>query len=205
VGGVTIDPAGNLYGTTFASETDGGAAFKLAPPTDGGSWVFTPLFTFINNSTGGSQPNSDLTFANGSLYGTTLYGGVNNGSAGVVYELSPPSPPGGPWTETVLYAFGTSAGDGAQPLEGVTFDKHGNLYGTNYAGGDAVCDCGTVFELSPPSTEGGAWTETILHAFTGHSRDGAAPYGGVLVGKYGQIFGTTVGGIGRGAVYEITP
>jgi uncharacterized repeat protein (TIGR03803 family) len=202
-GGLTIDPAGNLYGTTFAGETDGGLAFKMEPPSSGDSWTFTPIFSFTNNASNGSQPNSDLIFANGSLYGMAEYGGFE-GSSGVVYELSPPQPPGGPWTETVLYAFGTNPGDGFQPLEGLTFDKAGNLYGTNYAGGDAVCDCGTVFELSPPSTQGGAWTETILHAFTGHSHDGGAPYGPVLIGKYGQIFGTTVGGIGQGAVYEIT-
>jgi hypothetical protein len=40
---------------------------------------------------------------------------------------------------------------------------------------------GTVFELRPPSSTGGAWTRQLLHAFSGS--DGMAPLGGIVVSK----------------------
>ncbi len=69
------------------------------------------------------------------------------------------------------------------------FDSAGALYGTTYEGG--TLGFGTAFKLSPPSVEGGLWTEEILHSFTGGS-DGAVPYTPLLV------LGTTV----YGTTYE---
>ncbi len=57
---------------------------------------------------------------------------------------------------------------------------------------DAVV--GTVFSLTPPSSMGGPWTETVLHAFTGSfagGSDGSYPLGGLTVGKNGILYGTT--------------
>jgi hypothetical protein len=70
--------------------------------------------------------------------------------------------------ETVLYGFQGGNG-GAVSLAGVTAGKDGALYGTTSAGGGSSCvsqtngslGCGTVFELSPPTKHGGAWTETV--------------------------------------------
>jgi len=47
-----------------------------------------------------------------------------------------------------------------------------------------------VFQLAPPASPGGTWTETLLDRFTATS-DGARPYGGVVMGSNGVIFGTT--------------
>jgi hypothetical protein len=52
------------------------------------------------------------------------------------------------------------------------FDKLGNLYGTNDG---SISGNSSVFELSPPSIQGGAWTETTLHDFAVGSRDGHQP------------------------------
>jgi hypothetical protein len=64
--------------------------------------------------------------------------------------------------------------------------------------------CGTAFKLTPPIS-GGNWTETILHAFTGGS-DGGEPWGGLLLGRNGAVYGTAeIGGSGSGVVFGVAP
>jgi uncharacterized repeat protein (TIGR03803 family) len=84
-----------------------------------------------------------------------------------------------------------------------TFDAHGNLYGTTFFGG--AFGFGTVFEISPSS--GGGWTETGVHDFSNHDKDGEYPRGGVVFDVSGNLYGTTPsGGAGTyGAVFELTP
>jgi uncharacterized repeat protein (TIGR03803 family) len=67
--------------------------------------------------------------------------------------------------------------------------------------------CGTVFELKPPASPGGAWTETVLYSFTGQNGDGAQPFAGVLMGKDDVLYGTTsIGGAANGGtVFELRP
>jgi uncharacterized repeat protein (TIGR03803 family) len=48
----------------------------------------------------------------------------------------------------------------------------GNLYGTTPNGGNG---CGIVYELSPPTTAGEAWTDTVLHKFDRCSSNLEAP------------------------------
>jgi len=84
-GGVILDNAGNLYGTTIAGGSGNGVVFKLSPQADG-SWKYTLLHTF--NGYDGSQPDANLTLgADGKLYGTTATGGTYGG--GVVFQLTP--------------------------------------------------------------------------------------------------------------------
>ena len=75
--------------------------------------------------------------------------------------------------QTVLHSFAGGTADGTAPDIGVVADKTGNLYGTTQYGGAA--GNGTVFQLSPPSTKGDAWTETVLYSFMG-GLDGYTPY-----------------------------
>lgn len=49
-----------------------------------------------------------------------------------------------------------------------------------------------MFKVSPPSTEGGAWTEQVLHSFAGGS-DGAESQTPVLV-LGTTVYGTTMEG-----------
>lgn len=91
---LTMDPAGNLYGTTYA---DGivnnggcpfgcGTVFKLAPT--GGIWTETDLYDFTGINGDGTRPISNVVFdSSGNLYGTTTFGGSRNG--GVVWEITP--------------------------------------------------------------------------------------------------------------------
>ncbi|MGC2110182.1 MAG: choice-of-anchor tandem repeat GloVer-containing protein [Candidatus Korobacteraceae bacterium] len=195
--GVTVDAAGNLYGTTaLGGAYGGGVVFKMT--RHGSAWTPAPLYSFTGDTDGGS-PEARVVFGpDGSLYGTTAYGG-GNGAFGVVFNLKPPAQPcqrvSCPWTETVLHRF-TGGSDGAYPGQGdLVFDQAGNVYGTTQGYGSV----GTVFKLTP---QGGGWTETILYTFT-HSEN---PVGGVILDAAGNLYGTTSsGGIGFGTVYELSP
>jgi hypothetical protein len=59
--------------------------------------------------------------------------------------------------------------------------------------------------LKPPTTQGGNWTESILHDFDGD--DGAGP-NGVISGTSGNYYGTTYSGGtagGYGSVFLLVP
>jgi uncharacterized repeat protein (TIGR03803 family) len=192
-GGLVLDNAGNLYGTTLNGGLATclcGAVFKLDP-----SGVESVILAF--NDTDGERPAADLILdAQGNLFGTTSYGGAyGNGS---VFELIPGS--GGTWTEKVLYSFTSNSGDGSSPYGGLVFDKAGNLYGTTSSGG-ASGRYGVVFELKRSRNK---WNESLLYQFTGGS-DGGYPVAG-LTFHGGKLYGTTeFGGIGVGVVFELQP
>ncbi len=108
-------------------------------------------------------------------------------------------------TEAVLHAFqSTNKYDGFNPNATLIASPSGVLYGTTGTGG--LHGFGTVFELVPPASPGGAWTQHILYSFTGNA-DGGEPAGGPLLLKNGTLYGTTqVGGANQvGAVFELTP
>jgi uncharacterized repeat protein (TIGR03803 family) len=201
VGGVILDAAGNLYGTTDlgGGGSGNGIVFELARAA--GSWNETILYNF-NSSLGanGASPEASLVFDSvGNLYGTTFNGGASN--TGTVFELSPAT--GGSWTESVLHSFADNHTDGGGSFATLVFDVSGNLYGTT-ANGGAYLD-GTAFELSPST--GGVWTETMLHSF-GHGGDGIQPHAGLVMDASGNLYGTTNdGGIGGGGgtVFEVAP
>lgn len=161
------------------------------------------LYAFGANSADGAGPSGGLIAdAAGNLYGTTGIGGASN--AGTVYEMSP-STPNNPWTETILYAFGGSQ-DGADPSGSLVFDTAGNLYGTTFFGGSQDCEfgCGTIFELSPPTVQGGSWTKTTIYSFSGGS-DGAYPAAGLVFDKAGNLYSTAALGGGTGSCSELAP
>jgi uncharacterized repeat protein (TIGR03803 family) len=102
--------------------------------------------------------------------------------------------------EQIIYDFAYGTG----PSSGLIADSAGNLYGTTRYGGYAY---GTVFELSPPTTAGGAWTETVLYAFNPISIiDGAYPFSTLIFDKSGNLYGTTSTSThGWGTVFELSP
>jgi uncharacterized repeat protein (TIGR03803 family) len=194
--GVTIDSAGNLYGTTQRGGSfDNGAVFELSPSAVG--WTETVLHSFGITNDDGTLPGGGLIFdGDGNLYGTTQTGGQNQ--AGIVFELSHV---GDSWSETILYAFGDFSGDGSEPLGTLAFDAAGNLYGTTQVGGSFNCSiggCGTVFQLTP---SGGNWLETIIHNFRGS--DGAFPLAGVVLDSDGNVYGTTNTGGNEGSCTKL--
>jgi len=185
LGGLLLDAAGNLYGTTLQ-----GGKYSSCLPADVGCGVVFKLDTngvetVLHNFSGSDGAGSSATLimdANGDLYGTAAVGGgggCNTGNSvgcGVVFKLSGHK-------ETVLYRF-TGGADGAFPWAGLVMDASGNFYGTTNAGGGY--GGGVVFKLAGKK-------ETVLHAFTG-GKDGAAPGGGTLINANGSLYGTTVYG-----------
>jgi uncharacterized repeat protein (TIGR03803 family) len=199
--GVFYASNGVLYGTTaYGGVFNSGAVFQLSPPTSGGAWTETVLYSFGGTNDGTYPYAAVIADANGVLYGTTNYGGASG--MGVVYELTPPIAPGGAWTETVLHSF--SGPDGAYPYASLTFAGNGALYGTTELGGSS--GYGTVFELTPPGGSGGTWTETVLFNFSG-GNDGCCPYAAPVLGASGALYSTTVAGgsSGKGTVFRLNP
>jgi uncharacterized repeat protein (TIGR03803 family) len=189
---LTMDAAGNLYGTTPVGGKHGpGIVFKLAPGA-GGVWTEEVLYDFQAGTLAGVVLDSS-----GNLYGTTANGGPDR--SGTIYELSQQN---GTWTETDLFNFKPL--DGATPNAGLIFDSSGNLYGTTSIGG--ASNNGTVYELTPGS---GGWTEKVLWSFD--YSDGANPYASLVFDSSGNLYGTTYGGgtgpcmYGCGTVFELIP
>jgi uncharacterized repeat protein (TIGR03803 family) len=206
-GRLLFDSSGNIYGTTERGGTgfDNGVVFKLTPPaTQGGAWTQEVLYSFQGNNHGvsdGAQPMGGVVMdENGALYGVTVRGGIS--SRGAIYKLTPPSTPGGTWTETILHFFGGDL-NGMGPASRLLRVKNGALIGTTLAGGKF--GAGTVFRLKPPATGQTAWTLNLLYHFTGGS-DGGTPSGELILDSTGALYGMTMkGGAGFGTVYKLTP
>ncbi len=191
IGGVVLDSAGNVYGTTSLGGADGnGTVFEAQ--RSGKTWTESVLYSFTGGSDGINPPAGVSLDTHGNLFGTTSFGGAYG--VGVVYELSPSS---SGWTETILYNF-QGLNDGQNPVGGVVVDRAGNLYGTTFDGG--VNGGGTVYELSPSS---GGWTFTVLYSFTGGY---GGPYNKLTLAK-GDIYGFTnaEGANGLGSVFKLAP
>jgi len=202
IGGLIFGP-GTLYGTTAAGGPGrGGNVFSLTPPAiSGDPWTLTVLHNFqsTTNNAGGCGPNTNVTLGpNGSLFGTTSYCGANGG--GVVFKLSPPANGNTGWQETVLHTFGTpnTLGDGYDPQGGVIVGPGGVLFGTTLSGGSNYG--GIAYELFPPATSGGAWTEQILISFTGGTV-GYQAWGNLVLNSKGALYGVTT----AANVYKLTP
>jgi len=226
-GGLVMDKAGNLYGTTgyggtgsctlLGTKVGCGTVYELSPPTQqGGAWTETVLYSFQGGKDG-YLAWGDLVFdAKGNLYGATEYGGGYGTCnspyyqyCGTVFELSPPQKSGGVWKEKVLYSF-KSGTYGANPNGGLVFDKQGAIYGTTFFGGNQKCGadngigCGTLFKLDPPIEKSGKWLEKVLYRFQSDP-DGAGPEGGLILGTGDGLYGTTFGGgnSGLGTIFQL--
>jgi uncharacterized repeat protein (TIGR03803 family) len=210
--GLTIDIAGNLYGTTAFGGHRGtdicatgcGTVYKLTRSDSG--WEIAVLYAFDPPSGDGLSPSSRVVFGpDGALYGETYQGGAH--STGTVFRLAPShacvTTPCF-WEES-LYSFPGDYTDGYAPESDVAFDRGGNLYGTTRLGGVGSCDndpesCGIVFEILAPVLQ---WRESVIYDFT--QSTGYQPHSGVLFDSTGNMFGTTAAGGAddSGTVYEL--
>jgi hypothetical protein len=196
---LTIDAAGNLYGTTVSGGPGGsgqttegaGVVYELLPQP-AGRWKGKTLYVF--NVAESLNPNSPyapvLIGADGTLYGTTKSGGVEcskGGSqgCGTAFALTPSHHS----KLAVLHDFYETDADGYFPTTGLIADAAGNLYGAVQGGGAQMG--GVIYELSPSSS--GAWTETILRTFVPGGADGYGP-SGLVFDKAGNLYGTQSGG-----------
>jgi hypothetical protein len=208
-GGLIMDAAGNLYGTTTYGGTGScpaeyapscGVVFELSPNSAGG-WTEKILHNFnFAIARDGWSPDGPLAMdATGNLYGTTAVGGTGSCvvGCGTVFELSPTGT--GAWVEKILYSFRNNGDDGLGPAFGVALDAAGNLYGVTLGGG--IYTWGTAFELSP--TLSGAWQQKILY-FAGSE---SSPTGGFGLDSLGNMYCTSLhgGAYFVGSVFKLTP
>jgi len=209
--GVTIDQAGNLYGTTYGGGAYGGlggygVVYKLA--LRGSSWLLTPLYNFQAGQDGAYPAAPPVIASNGLLYGNTRGGagrGCNQGiGCGTLYELQPPAGVCGRvlcyWNESVLYRFAGST-DGGTPVGTLALDASGNMYGATYAGGDT--GGGVAFELA---RSGGTWTQSVIYSFDTPS-DGLQPASTLTFDASGNLFGVAASGGAHnfGTIYKLAP
>jgi uncharacterized repeat protein (TIGR03803 family) len=195
-GGLILDSAGNLYGTTREGGLGAGVVYKLDP-----SGQETVLYSFTGGADGGDPFAGVIPDAAGNLYGTTAgYGQLADGNqgSGVVFELDAAG------DYTVLYTF-TGGSDGGAPEGRLVRDQAGNLYGTTNSGGTPELQigcssgCGVVYELNPSGQE------TVLLSF--NWADGASPEAGVIRDAAGNLYGTCLDGgtAGSGVLYKLKP
>ncbi|HEX4441257.1 MAG TPA: choice-of-anchor tandem repeat GloVer-containing protein [Thermoanaerobaculia bacterium] len=169
-GGVVRSASGALFGTTSAGGSFGfGTLFRVDTDT-----TFTVLADF--DRPGPTIPLAEPTLlADGTLAGTGSAGGAHE--IGTVYAF----PPGGPFA--VLHSFGSF--DGSIPIGGLHQHSDGLIYGTTIAGGNGA---GTVFRFDLSGEL------EYLHLFAFDGEDGVSPFGSLVAGPGGVLFGTTLGG-----------
>jgi uncharacterized repeat protein (TIGR03803 family) len=183
---LTLDTAGNLYGTTgLGGSSNLGTVFKLSP--DGAETV---LYSFTGGLDGGIPFGKLLLDAAGNLYGTAVVGGANKG--GVAFKLTPEG------TETVLHNFGAGS-DGSGPSGGFIRGGDGVLYGITENGGSF--GFGTVYSIT------GHGKETVLYSFDEKPSDGRYPSGALVQDAAGNLYGTSTegGADGFGIVFKLAP
>ena len=188
--GLVIDSSGNLYGTTNTGGTGGsGTVFEIPA---GGQQTALYNFCSVSGCTDGASPLAGLVMdTKGNLYGTNSSGGTSG--QGIVFKVNPKTK-----SETVLYNFGTNAGDGTYPESPLALDSLGNLYGTT--GANVSYYPQGVFKLTS------AGQETVLYRCCSAGTDGASPYASLILDSKGNLYGTTsYGGSSRnGTAFKVT-
>ncbi len=186
-GGLTIDSAGNLYGTTAYGGGTGcspysgcGVVYRVSR-----SGTETILYRFTGGTDGAFPFAAPILDAAGNLYGTAAAGGnltcplYQGVGCGTVWKLDTSG------NLTVLYTF-TGGTDGAFPETALLMDSTGSLYGVAGRGGEF--SYGVVFEISSSDNF------TVLHPFAGGSADGLLPSAALIKDASGNLYGTTTGG-----------
>jgi len=189
--GLAYAANGDLYGTTSAGAIAPGNGTLFRVHRNGNLAI---LYKFQSQSDGHCPFTGVVVDAAGNVFGTTVGLGAGGNPNGSVWEM----PPGE--TPATLDAFAN--GSVAEwPQITPTLDAAGNLWGVNEA--NPAQGNGVIWELSGTSF-------SVPYSFTGGA-DGYAPDGPLLLGKDGNLYGTTSGGgnangsNGLGTVFMITP
>ncbi len=173
---------GIFYGTTEGGGAyEQGTVFSLDPGTSPAT--FTLLHSFGQGGAMAS-PNGALVEVGGMLYGTTTFGGPNNG--GTVFRISPSGA-----------QFDTVASEVGNP-QGSLLRIGSDLYGTTTGGGQGE---GTIFRIDTNIDH-----LSVIHAFDPNDpNSGSVPRAGLMLAANGRLYGTTEsGGVNfQGAVFEL--
>jgi uncharacterized repeat protein (TIGR03803 family) len=208
-GGVIMDAAGNLYGTTSTGSCPNGhygcgTVFEIPA----GARKAIILQTFAGGGDVDGFPKRRLVMdQHGNLYGMTWASAFPHRFTGAVFEIA-----AGSHKEKILHRF-LGGHDGINPDGNLIIDRKGDVFGTTLFGG-GFCDagsspgndadgCGVVFEIAA-----GTGKEKVLYRFKGGT-DGIEPDSLIMDGA-GDLYGTTSSGggcsskYGCGTVFEIT-
>lgn len=185
-------------GAFYASIGVSNTVVSLAPPAGAGDpWIETPIFKMPFSM--GNTPTALAVGPGGTIYVVNQFGGAFGD--GTVVAIAPPASPKDSWTGAKIYDFGTNPNDARYPVA-LAVDAAANLYvATNNATGFN----GAIAMLSPPASEGGDWSESVIHNFGTNPDDGEFPTS-IVVMEDGKLAGTTQdGGLGSGTVFWMIP
>jgi uncharacterized repeat protein (TIGR03803 family) len=179
-----VDVDGVLYGTTTNGGSNGGGVIFALNPATGAESVLHTFGTPGTYQSDGSSPVGQLAVMDGTIYGSTLNGGLAN--CGMIFAFTASEP------ESVVYNFRGGV-DGCLPTGGLTA-VNGTLYGTTAASGQGN---GTIFAATTTGRE------TVIYYFEG-GMDGANPMAS-LIFHNGAFYGTTFNGgaHGKGTVFSL--
>jgi uncharacterized repeat protein (TIGR03803 family) len=188
--GVIAATDGKLYGTCYSNGVGAvGTIFRMEKDGAG----FEVLRAFLSTGGDGRFPVAPLLEgSDGSLYGTTFFGG--GAAVGCLFRLNKDGS-----NFAILHRF-TNSISGANPSAALIQGHDGRLYGTaetNGPGGEGV-----VFAIG---TNGSSFT--ILHSFSSTIPGLRKPQGALLQSATGTLFGTAAdgGGSGFGGVFSLEP
>ena len=128
MGGLTVGPDGNFYGTTYLGGDNGNGMVFQFTTND----VLTILYSFsagdyyygyLLNSDGANPLGNLAAGPDGNLYGVTQNGGLASG--GTAFAITT----GGAFTPVAYFA------SGVDPQAGLTLGPDRNFYGTTFSGG----------------------------------------------------------------------
>jgi uncharacterized repeat protein (TIGR03803 family) len=200
-GPLVEDELGNFYGTASEGgiysgcpeqQDTCGTVFKMNPAGN------VTVLHFFGAGTGEFNPAGELIRGtDGFLYGTT-HNGNFLAFGGVAFKIDTDG------NYIRLHTFNTAGygPEGMRSAAGLLLASNGTFYGTNSLDGLPVNSSnvkGTVFRMNAKGAV------KVLRTFTGP--DGATPYAGLLQGKDGNLYGTTVGGgaNNKGTIFRLNP
>ena len=190
--GVMLGSDGALYGATSPSGSYPGYVYRLGSDSTGYSELAT-LDQLVTPGYG-DIPSRLIELPSGELVGTSFYGGPNLG--GYIYKLNKNGS-----NFSRIYEF-TTATVGLYPAA-IMQATDGRLYATCYQGGDLsayIGGFGSVVSLKPDGSE-------VQRIFAFNDNNGKLPYGQLLEGLDGNLYGTASfhgGNNASGLVFKVS-
>ncbi len=178
---------GSFYGTAYGGAHGVGTIYEITP-----TGKLTSLYSFcaLAGCPDGSAPAGGLVRGtDGEYYGTTYRGG--SFGYGTVFKIAA----GGQLI--TLHSF--SSTDGANPTASLIQAKNGDFYGSTLLGGTVLdtcpSGCGTLFRIS---SSGKLATLDNFDWSNGYE-----PNSALVQATDGNLYGTTVYGLGVGTVFNV--